>query len=410
MFDAGDTSFIIICTALVLLMTPGLALFYGGLGRRKNMVSNMMNSAFIMGMGIVLYMLVGYSLSFGDDILNFIGSLKNVGLMGITKDSLTKSIPTFAFIAFQMMFALITPAIITGSIAGRMRFKALFLFIALWSIFVYYPLAHMVWGDGGLIGGVIGALDFAGGDVVHISSGTTGLILAILIGRRVDYMQISYRIHNVPFVFLGMGLLLFGWFGFNAGSALAASGLAAHAFMTTAISAAAGMLMWIFIDVMKQGKATLIGACTGVIAGLVGITPAAGFVDMWAALIIGVTVSPVCYCGIALIKRVFKIDDALDAFGCHGIGGIWGGILTGVFVNPAINGGQPGLIYGKVSQFFAQIEGIFITFVMVTVGTLLCAGIVSIFTPLRVDRKEELVGLDISEHGESAYPSFTGLD
>ncbi|MCA6070957.1 MAG: ammonium transporter, partial [Endomicrobium sp.] len=353
MFNAGDTSFIIICTAFVLLMTPGLALFYGGLGRRKNMVSNMMNSAFIMGMGIVLYMLVGYSLSFGDGSLNFIGSLKNVGLMGITKDSLTGSIPTFTFIAFQMMFALITPAIITGSIAGRMRFKALFLFIALWSIFVYYPLAHMVWGREGLIGGAIGALDFAGGDVVHISSGTTGLILAILIGKRVDYMQISYRIHNVPFVFLGMGLLLFGWFGFNAGSAFAASGLAAHAFMTTAISAAAGMLMWIFIDVMKQGKATLIGACTGVIAGLVGITPAAGFVDMWAALIIGVTASPVCYCGIALIKRVFKIDDALDAFGCHGIGGIWGGILTGVFANPAINDCQPGLIYGKVSQFFA---------------------------------------------------------
>ena len=409
MFNAGDTGFVLVCTALVLLMTPGLALFYGGLGRRKNMVSNMMNSAFIMGIGIVLYMLVGYSLSFGDDSLNFIGSLKNVGLTGITKDSLTGSIPTFVFIAFQMMFALITPAIITGSIAGRMRFKALFLFIALWSIFVYYPLAHMVWG-GGLIGGTIGALDFAGGDVVHISSGTTGLILAILIGRRVDYMHISYRIHNIPFVFLGMGLLLFGWFGFNAGSALAANGLAAHAFMTTAISAAAGMLMWIFIDVMKQGKATLIGACTGVIAGLVGITPAAGFVDMWAALIIGVTVSPVCYYGIALIKRVFRIDDALDAFGCHGIGGIWGGILTGVFVNPTINGGQPGLIYGKCSQFFAQIEGIFITFIMVTVGTLLCAGIVSIFTPLRVDRREELVGLDISEHGESAYPSFTGLD
>ncbi|MDR3256270.1 MAG: ammonium transporter [Endomicrobium sp.] len=409
MLSVGNTAFILICTALVFIMIPGLALFYGGLGRRKNMVNNMMNSAFIMGLGIVLYMLVGYSLSFGEGGGNFIGSLKNFGLIGITKDSLTGLLPTFAFMAFQMMFALITPAIITGSIAGRMKFKALFFFIALWSIFVYYPLAHMVWG-GGLIGGNIGALDFAGGDVVHISSGTTGLILAILLGKRVGYDHTSYRIHNVPFVFLGMGLLWFGWFGFNAGSALEANGLAAHAFMTTAISAATAMLVWMLIDVIKQGKVTLIGACTGVIAGLVGITPAAGFVDMWAALLIGITVSPVCYFGIALIKRVFKIDDALDAFGCHGIGGIWGGILTGVFVNPVINGGRYGLIFGQTAQFVAQIKGILVTFAIVIVGTLLCAGIVSVFMPLRVEKKEELIGLDISEHGENAYPSFTGLD
>jgi Amt family ammonium transporter len=390
-------------------MTPGLAFFYGGMGRRKNMVNNLMNSASIMGLGIVLYMLVGYSLSFGESGNPFIGSLKNFCLFGINADSLTRSIPTFAFVAFQMAFALITPAIITGSVAGRMRFKALFLFIALWSVLVYYPLAHMVWG-GGLIGNTLGALDFAGGDVVHISSGTTGLVLAILIGKRVDYMQISYRTHSMPFVFLGTALLLFGWFGFNSGSALAANGLAAHAFMTTALAAAAGMLVWILLDIFKTGKSTLIGACTGVIAGLVGITPAAGFVDMWAALIIGLTVSPVCYCGIALIKKVFKIDDALDAFGCHGIGGIWGGILTGVFANPSINGGKPGLIYGEFAQFFAQIEGILITFAAVVLGTLICVRIVKMLMPLRVERKEELVGLDMSEHGESAYPSFTGLD
>ncbi|MDR2400003.1 MAG: ammonium transporter [Endomicrobium sp.] len=409
MFSAGDTAFIIICTALVILMTPGLAFFYGGMGRRKNMVNNLMNSAFIMGLGVVLYMLIGYSLSFGESINPFIGSLKNLCLFGINADSLFGSIPTFAFVAFQMAFAIITPAIITGSVAGRMRFKALFLFVALWSVFVYYPLAHMVWG-GGLIGGTIGALDFAGGDVVHISSGTTGLVLAILLGKRVDYMQVSYRMHSIPFVFLGMGLLLFGWFGFNSGSALAANGLAAHAFIATAVASSAGMLVWILLDIIKTGKSTLIGVCTGVIAGLVGITPAAGFVDIWAALIIGLTVSPVCYCGIALIKRVFKIDDALDAFGCHGIGGVWGGILTGVFVNPSINGGQPGLIYGEFAQFFAQIEGILITFVIVILGTLICAGIVKQLTPLRVSRREELIGLDISEHGESAYPSFTGLD
>jgi Amt family ammonium transporter len=409
MFNAGDTAFIIICTALVVLMTPGLAFFYGGMGRRKNMVNNLMNSAFIMGLGVVLYMLVGYSLSFSGGGNPFIGSLKNFCLFGINVNSLTDSIPTFAFVAFQMAFALITPAIITGSIAGRMRFKALFVFIAFWSTLVYYPLAHMVWG-GGLIGGTLGALDFAGGDVVHISSGTTGLVLAILLGKRVGYMQVSYRMHSVPFVFLGMALLLFGWFGFNAGSALSANGLAAHAFMTTAIAASAGMLVWILLDMLKTGKSTLIGTCTGVIAGLVGITPAAGFVDMWAALIIGLTVSPVCYCGIALIKRVFKIDDALDAFGCHGIGGIWGGILTGIFVNPSINGGKPGLIYGEFTQFFAQIEGILVTLVVVVIGTLICAHIVKMLMPLRVDRKEELIGLDISEHGENAYPSFTGLD
>ncbi|MDR3092918.1 MAG: ammonium transporter [Endomicrobium sp.] len=409
MINAGDTAFMIICTVFVFIMTPGLALFYGGLGRRKNMVNNMMNSAFIMGLGIVLYVLIGYSLSFGEGGGSFIGSFKNFGLSGITKDSLAGSLPTFVFVAFQMMFALITPAIITGSVAGRMRFKALFFFIALWSIFVYYPLAHMVWG-GGFIGGEIGALDFAGGDVVHISSGTTGLILAILLGKRVGYAQTSYRIHNVPFVLIGVALLWFGWFGFNAGSALAANGLAAHAFMTTAISAAAAMLTWMLIDVIKQKKATLIGACTGIVAGLVGITPAAGFVDMWAALIIGITVSPVCYFGIVLIKRIFKIDDALDAFGCHGIGGIWGGILTGVFVNPAINGGKPGLIFGQTEQLFSQIEGILVTFVIVITGTLLCAGIVRMFIPLRVKKKEELIGLDMSEHGENAYPSFTGLD
>lgn len=368
-----------------------------------------MNSAFIIGLGVVLYILLGYSLSFGENGNLFIGSLSNFCLFGINTDSLTGSIPTFAFVAFQMVFALITPAIITGSVAGRMRFKALFLFITLWSIFVYYPLAHMVWG-GGIIGGTIGALDFAGGDVVHISSGTTGLILAILLGKRVDYMQSSYRMHSMPFVFLGMGLLLFGWFGFNSGSALAANGLAAHAFITTAVASSAGMLIWILLDILKTGKSTLIGACTGVIAGLVGITPAAGFVDVWAALIIGLTVSPVCYCGIALIKKVFKIDDALDAFGCHGIGGIWGGLLTGVFVNPSINGGKPGLIYGEFAQFFAQVEGILVTFVIVVLGTLLCAWTVKVLMPLRVERKEELVGLDISEHGESAYPSFTGLD
>ncbi|MDR2708710.1 MAG: ammonium transporter [Elusimicrobiota bacterium] len=407
--NSGDTAFMLICTVLVFIMTPGLALFYAGLGRRKNAVSNMMNSIFILGLGIVLYMLVGYSLSFGGDGA-FIGSLKYFGLNGITGQDTSGSIPTFVFIAFQMMFALITPAIITGSVAGRMKFKALFIFIALWSIIIYYPLAHMVWG-GGLIGSTIGALDFAGGDVVHISSGATGLILAILLGRRIGYEQTAYRIHNVPFIVLGMALLWFGWFGFNAGSALVADGLAAHAFMTTAISAAAALITWMLMDVIKQGKPTLIGACTGVIAGLVGITPAAGFVSIWASLIIGVTTTIACYFGILLIKKIVKIDDALDAFGCHGVGGIWGGLMTGVFANPQINElAKPGLIFGQTEQFVAQILGILVTLLVVVVGTLVCAGIVRIFTPLRVDKKDELVGLDISQHGETAYPAFLGLD
>jgi Amt family ammonium transporter len=398
----------LLCTALVFIMTPGLALFYAGLGRRKNAVNNMMNSIFIMGLGIVLYMLVGYTLSFGGDGA-IIGSLKHIGLNGINLNDNSGTIPTYVFVAFQMMFALITPAIITGSVAGRMKFKALFIFIGLWSILVYYPLAHLVWG-GGFIGSTIGALDFAGGDVVHISSGTTGLILAILLGKRIGYEQTSYRIHNIPFIVLGMALLWFGWFGFNAGSALAANGLASHAFMTTAISAAAALVTWMFIDIIKQGKPTLIGACTGVIAGLVGITPAAGFVSMWAALIIGISTTIVCYFGITLIKRVVKIDDSLDAFGCHGIGGIWGGLMTGVFVDASINGGNPGLIFGQSQQFISQVLGILITLGIVIVGTLICAGITRIFTPLRVDKRDELVGLDATQHGETAYPAFLGLD
>ncbi|WP_193352841.1 ammonium transporter [Endomicrobium proavitum] len=411
--NVGDTAFILICAALVFIMTPGLALFYGGLGRRKNMVNNMMNSVFILGLGISLYALIGYSLSFGDGGGQIIGSLKNVALNGITKDSIFgENLPTFAFVAFQMMFALITPAIITGSVAGRMKFKALFIFIGLWSVLVYYPLAHMVWG-GGFIGETLKALDFAGGDVVHISSGLTGLILAIILGKRQGYAQTSYRVHNVPLIVLGMGLLWFGWFGFNAGSALAANGLAAHAFMTTAVSAAIALVTWLAIDVIKQGKATLIGACTGVVAGLVGITPAAGFVSITGAFVIGITTSIVCYFGITLIKKVLKIDDALDAFGCHGIGGIWGGLLTGFFVVPELNltEGLGGLFYGGGwTQFIAQAEGILVTIAIVIVGTLICAGITRIFTPLRVDKKEELQGLDVSEHGENAYPSFFGLD
>ena len=321
------------------------------------------------------------------------------------------TIPHLVFAAFQMMFAMITPALITGAVVGRMRFKALFAFIALWSFLVYYPMAHMVWGEGGFLA-AIGSVDFAGGNVVHISSGVSALVLAIYLGRRKGYEKTSYRIHNIPFVVLGASLLWFGWFGFNAGSALAADGLAAHAFMTSAISSAAALVSWMLIDVIKDGKPTLVGASTGLVVGLVAITPGAGFVPIWSSYIIGTLVSPICYFTMNFIKHKLKIDDALDAFGCHGIGGVWGGIATGLFTKTSINSVArwDGLVFGNVHLFVAQVLSIIITAAVAVVGTLICIGIIRIFTPLRVDQKEEALGLDISQHGENAYPSFNGFD
>ncbi len=321
------------------------------------------------------------------------------------------TIPHLVFAAFQMMFAMITPALITGAVVGRMRFKALFAFIALWSFLVYYPMAHMVWGEGGFLA-AIGSVDFAGGNVVHISSGVSALVLATYLGRRKGYEKTSYRIHNIPFVVLGASLLWFGWFGFNAGSALAADGLAAHAFMTSAISSAAALVSWMLIDVIKDGKPTLVGASTGLVVGLVAITPGAGFVPIWSSYIIGALVSPICYFTMNFIKHKLKIDDALDAFGCHGIGGVWGGIATGLFAKTSINSVArwDGLVFGNVHLFVAQVLSIIITAAVAVVGTLICIGIIRIFTPLRVDQKEEALGLDISQHGENAYPSFNGFD
>ncbi len=412
--NTGDTAFMIICAALVLFMTPGLAFFYGGLVRRKNVVNTMMCCVAIMGLAIVLWVAIGYSLSFGTDHGGVIGSFEWVFLKGIDMNDLSPyadTIPHFVYIAFQMMFAIITPALITGALVGRMRFKALFLFIAFWSVLVYYPLAHMVWGEGGWLAS-IGAVDFAGGNVVHISSGITALTLAILIGRRRGYDQAAYRIHNIPFVVLGAAMLWFGWFGFNAGSALKADGLAAHAFLTTAISAASAMLSWMLIDVIAHKKPTLVGASTGLVVGLVAITPGAGFVPIWSAFIIGALVSPICYFGVKLVKQKLRIDDALDAFGCHGIGGIWGGIATGLFAKSSINSDArwDGLFFGDVHLFLVQLASIGITIVIAVAGTLVCAGLVRIFTKLRVDDRDEQIGLDRSQHGEKAYPAFNGWD
>ena len=411
--NTGNTAFMMICTALVFFMTPGLAFFYGGLVRRKNVCNTMMACVAIMGLSVLLWTMFGYSLSFGSNHAGIIGDFRWAFLndVGWEAGPYADTIPHLVFAAFQMMFAMITPALITGAVVGRMRFKALFAFIALWSFLVYYPMAHMVWGEGGFLA-AIGSVDFAGGNVVHISSGVSALVLATYLGRRKGYEKTSYRIHNIPFVVLGASLLWFGWFGFNAGSALAADGLAAHAFMTSAISSAAALVSWMLIDVIKDGKPTLVGASTGLVVGLVAITPGVGFVPIWSSYIIGALVSPICYFTMNFIKHKLKIDDALDAFGCHGIGGVWGGIATGLFAKTSINSVArwDGLVFGNVHLFVAQVLSIIITAAVAVVGTLICIGIIRIFTPLRVDQKEEALGLDISQHGENAYPSFNGFD
>ena len=413
MMNAGDTGFMLICTAFVFFMTPGLAFFYGGLVRRKNVVNTMMACGAIMGLSVVMWTLFGYSLAFGGNHGGIIGDFRWFALNGIGWEPgpYADTIPHLVFAAFQMMFAMITPALITGAVVGRMRFKALFFFVALWSVIVYYPMAHMVWGEGGFLA-AIGSVDFAGGNVVHISSGVSALVLAIYLKQRRGYAKATYRTHNIPFVFLGAAMLWFGWFGFNAGSALKADGLAAHAFMTSSISSACALLAWMLIEVIREGKPTLVGASTGLVIGLVAITPGAGFVPVWASFIIGILVSPICYFTVILLKQKLKIDDALDAFGCHGIGGIWGGIATGLFGKSSINSVAKwdGLVFGDYRLFLAQVLSIVITIAVAIVGTLICIGIVRIFTPLRVDPKEELVGLDASQHGENAYPSFNGFD
>ena len=413
MMNAGDTGFMLICTAFVFFMTPGLAFFYGGLVRRKNVVNTMMACGAIMGLSVVMWTLFGYSLAFGGNHGGIIGDFRWFSLNGVGWEPgpYADTIPHLVFVAFQMMFAMITPALITGAVVGRMRFKALFFFIAIWSLIVYYPMAHMVWGDGGFLA-AIGSVDFAGGNVVHISSGVSALVLAIYLGQRRGYAKATYRTHNIPFVFLGAAMLWFGWFGFNAGSALKADGLAAHAFMTSSISSACALLTWTLIEVIREGKPTLVGASTGLVIGLVAITPGAGFVPVWASFIIGILVSPICYFTVLLLKQKLKIDDALDAFGCHGIGGIWGGIATGLFGKTSINSVAKwdGLVFGDHRLFLAQVLSIVITIAVAIVGTLICIGLVRIFTPLRVDPKEEMVGLDASQHGENAYPSFNGFD
>ncbi|MEL4106092.1 ammonium transporter [Oscillospiraceae bacterium WX1] len=410
--NSGDVSWMLTSSALVLIMTPGLAFFYGGLVKRKNIINTIMSSVILMGIASLLWVLIGFTLSFHGDTGGIIGDLKWFGMSFDTLKDMTLPFPnTLSFAIFQMMFAIITPALITGAIAERMKFGALVVFTTVWSIIVYYPLAHMVWG-GGLIF-QFGAVDFAGGDVVHISSGVSALVLAILLGKRKNFGKATYHPHNVPFVLLGAALLWFGWFGFNAGSALAANGLAIHAFMTTNTAAAAALVSWLVIEVVKNGKPTLVGASTGLVIGLVAITPGAGFVPIWAAIIIGALVSPICYFFISVVKPKFGYDDALDVFGCHGIGGIWGGVATGLFAQTSINSAAQwnGLVFGDVNLFVRQLAAIGLTIVIAVAGTLIAAGIAKLVAgSLKVAAKSEDMGLDSAEHGETAYPAFNGMD
>ena len=401
----GNSGFILVCSGMVFLMTPALAFFYGGLERRKNILNTMMMVICTMGLASVLWVAAGYSLSFSGTGA-FIGNIDKLFFQQVSMTD-GEGIPEGLFAAFQMMFALITTAIITGSVVGRMRFSTVFLFIGCWLFLVYFPMAHMVWGGGFL--DAIGSIDFAGGNVVHISSGISGLVLALVVGKRREFHQTEYRPHNIPFVVLGAGLLWFGWFGFNAGSALAADGIAIQALLTTNTAAAAAMLSWMLIEKVLLGKPTIVGACTGAVVGLVAITPGAGFVSLWSSFVIGALVSPFCYYFISVIKHRLGLDDALDAFGCHGIGGIFGGIMTGIFADPAVNH-QTGLLYGGTELFIAQIISIVFTILFAGGISFLLIHVIKRVLPIRVTEQEEAIGMDRSEHDETAYPTFMGLD
>ena len=395
--DSGDTAFILICAALVMLMTPGLAFFYSGMVRRKNALSTMMLSFFVLCLISVQWVLWGYSLAFGEGG-KWIGDLSFLGLKGVGMEA-SGTIPHYLFMMFQGMFAIITVALITGAFAERIKFSALILFSLLWATIVYDPLCHWVWGGGWLGDYRGGALDFAGGTVVHISSGVSALVAAIVIGKRRGYPTEHASPHNLGYTLLGCALLWFGWFGFNAGSELAADGVAAMAFVVTNTSAAAAALAWVFVEWIHRGKPTALGAASGAVAGLVAITPAAGFVGPMSSIIIGLIGGAVCYVAVTALKPRLGYDDTLDVFGIHGIGGIWGAIATGLFASV----GAQGAFFGNPGQVWTQIVGVIATIVLAAVGTFIILMIVKAITGLRVSDEEELEGLDLSTHGESGY-------
>lgn len=400
--DTGNTSWILIAAAMVFFMTPGLALFYGGMARSKNVLSTIMQSFFLIGVISVEFMLIGYTLIFGDDVHGIIGSLNKIGLMG-TENSIMEgaNIPEMAFIAFQCMFAIITPAIMSGSITGRMRFAPFVVFAVIWSVLIYNPMAHWVWGGGFLAN--LGALDFAGGLVIHVLSGVSGLVLCLLLGRRRGYGRMPMLPHHLPMTVLGGAMLWFGWFGFNAGSALGAGLLAANAVLTTQMSAAIGIVGWVLVERYHRGKPTVLGAVSGGVSGLVAITPAAGFVTPVAAIPIGFIGAICCYVAVAILKSKFGYDDSLDAFGIHGVGGMWGAIATGLFATVTVNpDGADGLFYGG-NLLIPQLISLVVAIALAITGTVVIFKVVSYFMDMRVSISAESLGIDISEHGEGAY-------
>jgi ammonium transporter, Amt family len=403
--DTGDTTWILISTALVMLMTPGLALFYGGMVRQKNVLGTIMQSFVVLGVVTVQWVLIGYSLSFGPDIKGLIGSLQWAGLneVGFTPNpDYAATVPHQAFMMFQMMFAIITPALISGAFAERFKFSTYLVFVILWSTFVYAPLAHWVWGVGGWLR-ALGALDFAGGLVVHISSGVSALAAAIIIGKRKGHGHEHMPPHNLTMTLLGAALLWFGWFGFNGGSAVSSGSLAVSAFMTTHIAAAAAVLSWLFVEWIFRGKPTLLGAASGAVAGLVAITPASGFVGPLSALAIGIGAGALCYFGVN-IKNKLGFDDSLDAVGVHGVGGVFGALATGIFASKILNpAGADGLLYGNSSLFFAQLLSIGTAVVYAFSVTWIILKILDRTMGVRVPQEQEVEGLDLSQHGESGY-------
>jgi Amt family ammonium transporter len=403
--NAGDTAWVLASAALVMLMTPALGFFYGGLVRKKNVLSTIMHSFFILALISVQWVLWGYSLAFGPDRGGIIGGLEWIGLRGVGFEpnaDYAPTVPHQAFVAFQMMFAIITPALITGAFAERKRFKAFVIFSLLWATFVYDPIAHWVWGTGGWLKSM-GALDFAGGTVVHISSGISALVAALVLGHRVGFGNEPMDPHDVTMTVLGAGLLWFGWFGFNAGSALAANGLAANAFLVTNTAAAMAALTWLTVSWAHKGHPSVIGAAAGAVAGLVAITPAAGYVDTPSAILIGLGAGVVCYWAIQLTRKL-KVDDALDVFGVHGIGGTWGAIATGLFASTAINpAAADGLLFGNPGQLGIQLLAVSVTWVYAGGATFLILKLIDITIGLRVPEPEEVLGLDVSQHGEMAY-------
>jgi Amt family ammonium transporter len=402
--DTGSTAWMLVSAAMVLFMTPGLALFYAGMVRKKNVLSSTMHSFFAMGLVSVIWAVVGYTLAFGPDKGGLIGGLSFFGLKGVlaaVTGSGTSTIPTTVYAAYQGMFAIITVGLITGAIAERMKFKAYVVFAALWAVLVYSPLAHWVWGGGWLMR--MGALDFAGGTVVHIASAAAALACALVLGKRRGYGTEELRPHNIPMSVLGAGILWFGWFGFNAGSALSSGHLAGSAFLATHLSAAAGLLAWNLAEVFKEGKPTVLGAASGAVAGLVGITPAAGFVTPMAAIAIGLVAGALCYFGLR-IKVRFGFDDALDVVGVHGIGGTTGALLTGVFATTAVNAaGNNGLLAGHAAQLVPQLVGVLATIAFSFGVSWIILKVLDATMGIRVDADTEEAGLDISEHAETGY-------